>query len=127
MYVTLLSVYCSVNSSVAIQSFREQHAFNLDVSLETTIAEELQSRLVKNCADVLLQAQTIQISHQEVLKDRLASVTTALEEIQPPKDQSLFINLNIRPYSLPSDWNFEPCTSHYDTVGFHIALAALAS
>ncbi|KAG9315611.1 hypothetical protein JVU11DRAFT_3253 [Chiua virens] len=29
--------------------------------------------------------------------------------------QNLFIDLNIRPFSLPNDWKFEPCASHYDT------------
>jgi hypothetical protein len=91
------------------------------------ISEELQTRLVENCTNVLLHAQTIQLLHQEVLKDRLASVTAALDGIQPHKDQNLFVDLNIRPFTLPSDWNFEPCTSHYDTVGYRILLAALAT
>ncbi|KAF8440834.1 hypothetical protein L210DRAFT_3447746 [Boletus edulis BED1] len=77
--------------------------------------QKLQTRLVENCTRVLLQAQTIQVSHQEVLKDRLASVTAALDGIQPQKDQNLFIDLNIRPFTLPTDWGFEPCTTHYDT------------
>lgn len=83
--------------------------------LSNKTPEELQTRLVDNCTYILLQAQAIQASHQEVLTDRLASVTAALNGIQSHKDQNLFIDLNIRPFSLPSDWSFEPCTSHYDT------------
>lgn len=103
--------------------------FNFGTPLGTTISEELQTRLVENCTNILLRAQTVQVSHQEVLKDRLASVTAALDGIQPHKDQNLFINLNIRPFSLPIDWNFEPCTSHYDTVSYcyRILSVALAS
>ena len=123
--ITLLSVL--VNSSTTTQSFRERHSSDLDVFLGTMTPEELQTRLVDNCANVLLQAQTIQVSHQEVLKDRLVSVTVALEEIQPHKDQNLFIDLNFRPFSLPSDWNFEPCTSHYDTVRYCIPSVASGS
>lgn len=82
---------------------------------------------MENCTNILLQAQTIQLLHQEVLKDRLASVTAALDGIQPHKDQNLFVDLNIRPFTLPSDWNFEPCTSHYDTVGYRILSAALTT
>lgn len=101
--------------------------FNLKALLGTTIAEELQTYLVENCTKVLLQAQTIQVSHQEVLKDRLASVTAALDGIQPHKDQNMFIDLNTRPFMLPKDWSFEPCTSHYDTVGHHTSSTALVS
>ncbi|KAI9462227.1 hypothetical protein HD554DRAFT_2206560 [Boletus coccyginus] len=79
------------------------------------LEDELQTRLVENCATVLLQAQAIQVSHQEMLKDRLASVITALDGIQLYKDQNLFVDLNIRPFTVPNDWSFEPCASHYDT------------
>lgn len=101
--------------------------FGFETPLGTTISEELQTQLVKNCTNVLLQAQTIQIAHQEVLKDRLASVTAALDGVQPHKDQNLFVNLNVRPFSLPSDWKFEPCTSHYDTVSHHISEVPLTA
>lgn len=92
--------------------------FNFETLLVATTSEELQTRLVENCATILLQAQAIQVSHQEMLKDRLASVITALDGIQLYKDQNLFVDLNIRPFTVPSDWSFEPCASHYDTVGF---------
>ena len=92
--------------------------FNFETRLVATTSEDLQTRLVENCTTVLLRAQAIQVSHQEVLKDRLASVITALDGIQFYKDQNLFVDLNIRPFTVPSDWGFEPCTSHYDTVGF---------
>ena len=100
---------------------------DFDILLEASISEELQTRLVENCTHVLLQAQTIQVSHQDVLRDRLASVTAALDEIQPLKDQNLFVDLNIRPFTLPNDWSFEPCTAHYDTVGYRILSASLTS
>ena len=119
--------FAPVNSLTTTRVSVSDIHFNFETLLGATISEELQTRLVENCTNVLLQAQTIQLSHQEVLKDRLASVTAALDGIQPHGDQSLFIDLNIRPFNLPSDWNFEPCTSHYDTVGYRILSAALAS
>ncbi|KAF9236493.1 hypothetical protein BU15DRAFT_89110 [Melanogaster broomeanus] len=64
------------------------------------LEDNLQTRLVKNCATILLQAQTIQVVHQETLKNRLAAH---------------FVDLNVRPFSVPSDWVFEPCANHYDT------------
>jgi len=66
---------------------------------------------------VVTKAQNIQLSHQDILKDRLVTVSAALIEVQPDKDQALFVESNIRPFSLPDDWVFEPCSNHYDTVG----------
>lgn len=64
---------------------------------------------------IVTEAQNIQLSHQDILKDRLTAVSAALIEVQPDKDQALFIESNIRPFSLPDDWVFEPCSNHYDT------------
>lgn len=64
---------------------------------------------------VVTEAQNIQLSHQDILKDRLATVSAALIKVQPDKDQALFVESNIRPFSLPDDWVFEPCSNYYDT------------
>jgi hypothetical protein len=72
---------------------------------------------VTDFVGVVTEAQNIQLSHQDILKDRLAAVSAALIEVQPDKDQALFVEFNIRPFSLPDDWVFEPCSNHYDTVG----------
>ncbi|KAG1898149.1 uncharacterized protein F5891DRAFT_1044725 [Suillus fuscotomentosus] len=73
------------------------------------------TRLVMDFVGVMREAQNIQLSHQNILKDRLTAVIAALIEVQPDKDQALFAEYNIRPFSLPNDWVFEPCSNHYDT------------
>lgn len=83
-------------------------------SLEDSF-QELQTRLVTDFVAVVTEAQNIQLSHEDILKDRLATVSAALIEVQPDKDQALFIESNIRPFSVPDDWVFEPCSNHYDT------------
>lgn len=83
-------------------------------SLEDSF-QELQTRLVVDFVGIVTEAQNIQLSHQDILKDRLTAVSAALIEVQPDKDQALFIESNIRPFSLPDDWVFEPCSNHYDT------------
>ncbi|KAG1765917.1 hypothetical protein EDD22DRAFT_1013394 [Suillus occidentalis] len=83
-------------------------------SLEDSF-QELQTRLVVDFVGIVTEAQNIQLSHQDTLKDRLTAVSAALIEVQPDKDQALFIESNIRPFSLPDDWVFEPCSNHYDT------------
>ncbi|KAG2359645.1 hypothetical protein BDR07DRAFT_1378531 [Suillus spraguei] len=73
------------------------------------------TRLVMDFVGVMTEAQNIQLSHQDILKDRLATISAALTEVQPDKDQALFVECNIRPFSLPDNWVFEPCSIHYDT------------
>ncbi|KIJ62735.1 hypothetical protein HYDPIDRAFT_157678 [Hydnomerulius pinastri MD-312] len=101
--------------SIAVANRVKAKFYTEDVpNLEDTF-QDLQTRLVKSCATILLQAQTIQLAHQEVLKDRLASATAAIDGVQPEKDLKIFVDLNLRAFSLPKDWVFEPCASHYDT------------
>ena len=39
----------------------------------------------------------------------------ALSRVSPLSDQELFVAQNSRPFSIPSDWGWEPCTGYYDT------------
>jgi formin-binding protein 1 len=56
------------------------------------------------------------MTHHDVLKGRVASAEAAIGEVDPVRDQDLFIEHNIRPFVTPGDWTFEPCASHYDLV-----------
>ena len=87
------------------------------LSLIVSHTEILQSHLVKRLTTVLLQAQAMQKAHLDVMKARLNAVELSLMDIDPSIDQSLFIDHNIRPFTAPADWSFEPCVTHYDTVG----------
>lgn len=80
------------------------------------LSEDLQTRLVDRFVTVLLRGQSLQLAHQDVLKGRIASAERAAEEVDPGRDQDLFIDHNIRPFAAPADWIFEPCSGHYDTV-----------
>ena len=78
--------------------------------------EVLQARLVERFTKILLHAQALQLSHLDVLKGRLAGLESTLGQVDPPRDQDLFIEYNIRPFSAPADWSFEPCHNFYDNV-----------
>ncbi|EGO23646.1 hypothetical protein SERLADRAFT_370507 [Serpula lacrymans var. lacrymans S7.9] len=84
------------------------------------LEDDLQTRLVTKFVGILLQAQTIQIMHHDTLKDRFASVESALKAIDAGKDQDLFADHNIRPFTVPNDLRFEPCSSHYDTADMNV-------
>ncbi|KAJ7442609.1 hypothetical protein FB451DRAFT_1438254 [Mycena latifolia] len=67
------------------------------------------SRLVLRFAKILTHSQALQTSHLDVLKTRLAGVEAVLNQVDPSKDQDIFIEHNIRAFNPPSDWKFEPC------------------
>ncbi|CAK5284133.1 unnamed protein product [Mycena citricolor] len=75
----------------------------------------LQGRLVRRFAEILSHSQALEIAHLDTLKGRLAGVEVAIEAIDPAQDQNLFIEYNIRSFTPPVDWKFEPCVTHYDT------------
>lgn len=76
---------------------------------------------------MLHHAQALQLTHYDVLKTLVTAADTALSEVDAQRDQAMFIDYNIRPFSMPTDWVFEPCASHYDTVRRHFDMAALVS
>jgi hypothetical protein len=66
-------------------------------------------------AALLLQATSLESNHLSSLQSRLQSVTNSASAVDPAKDQDLFIDYNIRPFSAPPNFAFEPCGVHYDT------------
>lgn len=76
----------------------------------------IQAQLTDRFAQTLIQAQNLQSSHLDVLKRHLGAVEKSLVEISPSKDQDLFIEYNIRPFTVPADLKFEPCSNFYDAV-----------
>jgi formin-binding protein 1 len=84
--------------------------------LSNKTIENVQVGLLNKLIKVLLHAQALTGCHFERLKSHTISVETALGNVDPAKDQELFIEYNIRPFSPLNDWVFEPCSSHYDTV-----------
>lgn len=64
----------------------------------------------------MLHAQALQKMHHDVLKGRVTSAEMSIGEVDPVRDQDLFVDHNVRPFVAPGDWIFEPCSGHYDTV-----------
>ncbi|TCD63247.1 hypothetical protein EIP91_005803 [Steccherinum ochraceum] len=77
--------------------------------------QELQTQLVSKFAKIMIHAQALEGSHLERLKTRVAAAEHAFTSISPAQDQNLFIEHNIRSFSAPPDWVFEPCGTYYDT------------
>ncbi|THV03882.1 hypothetical protein K435DRAFT_827005 [Dendrothele bispora CBS 962.96] len=101
--------------STAIANKAKAKFYDTDlVHLEDQL-QSIQAKLVERFAKILLHAQALQMSHLDALKGRLAGVETVLTSVDPSKDQDLFIEYNIRPFTAPGDWKFEPCATFYDT------------
>ncbi|KAG6849331.1 hypothetical protein H0H93_009376 [Arthromyces matolae] len=79
------------------------------------VLEQLQRRLIERFAKILRHSQSLQLSHLDSLKSRVSQVDAAFSRVDAVKDQDIFIDHNIRPFSAPDDWVFEPCITHYDT------------
>ncbi|KAF9523898.1 hypothetical protein CPB83DRAFT_647994 [Crepidotus variabilis] len=90
------------------------------------IENELQTlhrRLVDRFVRVLVECQKAELNSLESLKFRLSDVSSKLQLVDPSKDQDLFIGYNLRAFSAPEDWKFEPCSIHYDTDSMSIETA----
>ncbi|THG97298.1 hypothetical protein EW026_g4673 [Hermanssonia centrifuga] len=77
--------------------------------------QDLHSQLLERFANIIVHAQDLHGTHLENLKSRVSATEQAFKELDPYRDQELFIDYNISHFSAPADWAFEPCATHYDT------------
>ncbi|KIJ42343.1 hypothetical protein M422DRAFT_254412, partial [Sphaerobolus stellatus SS14] len=65
---------------------------------------------------VLQRSQLLGEAHVDALRSRIASVQTALSQMDTVKDQELFIDYNRSgiAFKIPDDSQFEPCEGFYD-------------
>ncbi|KAJ7796189.1 hypothetical protein B0H14DRAFT_2916290 [Mycena olivaceomarginata] len=101
--------------STAIANNVKAKFYNKDLPALEDDLEIIQSRLVIRFAKILSHSVALQAGHMDVLKSHLANVEATLAQVDPVRDQDIFIEHNIRPFQAPSDWAFEPCVNHYDT------------
>ncbi|GJE88388.1 hypothetical protein PsYK624_044710 [Phanerochaete sordida] len=74
----------------------------------------LHTQLVRKFAEIVVQAQTTEAHYLDVLKSHVTQTEATFHEVDPAKDQEIFIDHNQIPFSAPSDWTFEPSQVHYD-------------
>ncbi|KAG2010325.1 hypothetical protein CC2G_013159 [Coprinopsis cinerea AmutBmut pab1-1] len=101
--------------SIAIANQVKHRFYSEDLPRLEDEYQRLQTRLIQRFAKILEHCQTLQIQHLDTVKSRIQNVQARLNAVDPVKDEELFINHNIRPFSEPLDWKFEPCAGHYDT------------
>ncbi|PCH40000.1 hypothetical protein WOLCODRAFT_136602 [Wolfiporia cocos MD-104 SS10] len=89
--------------------------FNEDLPALEDQFQTLHTQLMIKFASIMTQAQALQKNHLDVLKTHIVATEGRLSAINPKNDQNLFIEHNIRAFMVPSDWSFEPCSTHYDT------------
>ncbi|KAJ7367108.1 hypothetical protein DFH08DRAFT_836568 [Mycena albidolilacea] len=101
--------------STAIANNVKAKFYNKDLPALEDQFQIIQSRLVIRFAKILSHSVALQAGHMDALKSHLANVEATLAQVDPARDQDIFIEHNIRPFQAPSDWAFEPCVNHYDT------------
>ncbi|TFK23395.1 hypothetical protein FA15DRAFT_670509 [Coprinopsis marcescibilis] len=101
--------------SIAIANQVKSRFYNGDLPKLEDEYQSIQTRLVQRLAKILIHCQSIQLQHLDAIKSRVASVQAKFNAVNTLKDQELYISHNIRPFSEPLNWKFEPCTGHYDT------------
>ncbi|KAI0338929.1 hypothetical protein BDW22DRAFT_1409320 [Trametopsis cervina] len=79
------------------------------------LEDNLQTQLLAKFSSIILEAQSLHILHLDALKTRVVATESAVRELDSQLDQQIFINHNIRAFSPPSDFGFEPCATYYDT------------
>ncbi|KZS91252.1 hypothetical protein SISNIDRAFT_479235 [Sistotremastrum niveocremeum HHB9708] len=77
--------------------------------------QQIQSHLVTRLVQLLLRAQSLHHVHINALDGQIDFTKSALEKVDPVADHRLFIEYNVRPFTSPSDLEFEPCATYYDT------------
>ncbi|KAJ6585189.1 hypothetical protein B0H19DRAFT_1108684 [Mycena capillaripes] len=101
--------------STAIANNVKTKFYNEDLPALEDQFQIIQSRLVTRFTKILSHSIALHMSHLDALKTRQAGVEAVLEQVDPSRDQDIFIEHNIRPFNAPNDWKFEPCVNHYDT------------
>ncbi|KAJ8080417.1 Protein BZZ1 [Marasmius tenuissimus] len=101
--------------STASANAAKSKYFDVDIPELENRLQVLQARLVSRFTKVLSHAQALQMGHLDGVKGRLSALENALAQVDPSNDQAIFIDFNVRSFSAPSDWGFEPCHNFYDT------------
>lgn len=77
--------------------------------------QDIQGNLVYRLTEIMTQAQTFTRNHLNALTIKSEQAFHAIERIDITHDQNLFVAFNLRQFTAPPDWKFEPCPSYYDT------------
>ena len=78
--------------------------------------EAFQRRILERFVKILMHSQKLESSHLDSLKSHVVATEGRLNEVNVHKDEDIFIQYNVRTFTAPTDWKFEPCQIHHDTV-----------
>ncbi|EJT98776.1 hypothetical protein DACRYDRAFT_83331 [Dacryopinax primogenitus] len=101
--------------SIAVSNKEKDKYFEEDLPVYQDLLQDLQTSLTDRLTIILKRSTQLHLEHIQHITTHQASNKKALESVNPATDQNLFIQYNQRPFSLPQDWAFDPCASHYDT------------
>ncbi|KAF8516330.1 hypothetical protein BU17DRAFT_76670 [Hysterangium stoloniferum] len=99
--------------SIAISNKTKNKLYEEDLPLLENSVQEL---LIKSLTVILQHSQSLVETHLDSARSRVASVQASLTQIDPIKDQDLFIEYNRSQahFVIPNDAQFIPCEGFYD-------------
>lgn len=101
--------------STAIANNAKSKFYSHDLPALEDELQNLQTSLVKRFSKIMMHAQSLQAEKLEFRKSQFITIEQSFGAVNPQADEAIFIDHNIRPFVPPNDWQFEPCSSHYDT------------
>ncbi|KAF8526758.1 hypothetical protein JB92DRAFT_3087230 [Gautieria morchelliformis] len=103
--------------SLTIFNNAKNKFYEQDLPLLENQYQSIQTHLITSLTTILQHSQSLLATHLASLQSRANLVDTALSQVNPAKDQDLFIeyNRNLGGFKVPDDLKFEPCEGFYDT------------
>lgn len=83
--------------------------------------EDVQANTILRLVDILLQSQSITHNHLDLIRTKIEATETVLGGVNVAQDQSILVTWNLRAYTAPKKFTFEPCSIFYDNVSIHFS------
>ena len=78
--------------------------------------EDVQANTILRLVDILLQSQSLTHNHLDLIRTKIEATETVLGGVNVAQDQSILVTWNLRAYTAPKQFAFEPCSIFYDNV-----------
>ncbi|PPQ65151.1 hypothetical protein CVT24_011046 [Panaeolus cyanescens] len=101
--------------SIEIANATKTKFYDEDIPKLQNELQTVQGLLVRRFSRILIHCQELELRNLDAIKTRITEVKGKFSGVDVVQDQNCFINHNIRNFTSPSDWKFEPCSIHYDT------------
>ncbi|KAI0693978.1 hypothetical protein BC835DRAFT_1043166 [Cytidiella melzeri] len=101
--------------STAVVNRLKRKYYTKDLPALEDQLQTLQTQLLTQFSKIIIEAQSLHFRHLDALRTRVSTSEATAKDLDPQRDQDIFIEYNVRQFSPPPDVDFEPCATYYDT------------